>query len=226
MKFKLNKLLSLMFAIVMMVSLGTTAFSSTSELTPSQVLSIENSVEISDANLEIYADAFGFDMETEDGYVLESITVTYECSDDTVGTQESNAGISTYGLFDYIGDVSLVSTDVYFPNDPLASNWFDGPMASVAMQFSQTFTGSFNCSITISGGSAEGELGFDYEESTSKTITATTQSITSSQRLNIKEYSVFNKYSFSVYNLFGTYQTSGYAYKPMGLYIAQAKYAK
>jgi hypothetical protein len=32
--------------------------------------------------------------------------------------------------------------------------------------------------------------------------------------------------SFSVYNLFGTYQTSGYAYKPMGLYIAQAKYAK
>lgn len=178
--------------------------------------------EIASAELDQAAELFGFDAVTEDGYTLEKIVVSYARADEEV----PNNGPVINAIGDYVSDVSKSRSDVYFPNSPISSNWFDGPLTSIEQTYSQSFTGTATCSVSVSNSVVEAGVGFSITTQISKSTTATRPAITSTQKLNIKEFGVFDEYSFNLYNIFGTKKGSGYAYKPMGLYIAQAVYVK
>lgn len=127
---------------------------------------------------------------------------------------------------DHIGNVQKVLSDVYFPDKPIASNWYDGPLAKLTKTYTRTVSATYNCSVDIKVEVIDAGLSFSVTDSTTESTTWERPAITSSQRINVKEFGVYDKYSFIVYNIWGTQKGTGNAYKPMGLYVAQATYSK
>lgn len=208
----------------MVFSLGTNAFASELSVPSKSVNVSSGSHMIPDDELSVYADALGFEMETDDGYILESIIVSYERTEDNELIQPNNFNPDAIG--DYVGNVRKASSDVYFPNNPIASNWVDGPLTRIVKRYKQSFTGTFNCTASVKAKVVESGVGFSITEFVDKETEVERPAVASNQRLNIKEFGVFDEYSFTLYSIFGNVKGTGNAYKPMGLYIAQAIYGK
>lgn len=161
-------------------------------------------------------------MVTEDGYVLESISVTIQ----TTETEISTDMFESRAIGDHIGDVQKVSSDVYFPDNPIASNWYDGPLTKLSKTYSRTVSATYNCSVEVSADVLNAGLSFDVTGSTTESTTWERPAITSSQKINVKEYGIYDRYAFTLYNIWGNQKGTGNAYKPMGLYVTQATYSK
>lgn len=127
---------------------------------------------------------------------------------------------------DDVKDVTKVSSDIYFPSSALASNWYDGPLSKVEKTYSQTFAGQYSCSASVSVSTINAGISFSISQEVTKSTTLERPAIASNQKVNIKEFAVYDQYSFNLYNIWGNLKGSGYIYKPMGLYITQATYAK
>ena len=127
---------------------------------------------------------------------------------------------------DYVGGVSKVSSDVYFTDNPIASNWYDGPLSELSKTYSRTVSATYSCTTTVSAEVLDAGLSFSVTDSATESTTWKRPAITASQRINVKEYGVYDKYAFTVYNILGKEKGTGNAYKPMGLYVAQATYSK
>lgn len=220
-----KKLIATMLTFVMSLSLSFNVSASEVNNHPQDSLTAsQESKIITGEELSVYAEVLGFDMYTEDGYTLDSIVVSYERLEDTSSNLDNS--YAPYAIGDYVSNVSKVSSDVYFPNDPLASNWFDGPLSSITKTYEQEVTGTYNCTASVSADVVEAGVDFSVTESVTKTTEIVRPAVLSTQRLNIKEYGVYDKYSFTLYSIFSNEKGTGYAYKPMGLYIAQALYKK
>ncbi|GHU46930.1 hypothetical protein FACS1894120_4500 [Clostridia bacterium] len=188
---------------------------------------IDTGISVSDsADVATLADEMGFAIVGESGEQLEQIIVTYVPFGDEDCVESQNQGVSTIALGDSYQNVSRKRTDVYFSSSPISSDWYDGPLSSVSMTFSESVSATVNCSLEYSTSGLKSAVGFSVTDSVSKSKTATRSAISSTQRLNIKVYGVYDEYGFDIYSLLGNYKGSGYAYKPMGLYIAQAIYSK
>lgn len=82
------------------------------------------------------------------------------------------------------------------------------------------------CSASVSASTVDAGLSFSVTDSVTESTTLERPAISSSQKLNVKEFGVYDKYSFTLYGLLGNKKGTGYAYKPMGLYVTQAIYSK
>ena len=174
------------------------------------------------------AEALGYETVTEDGYTLESITVSFEKEEDTAPvmnyTDPDKQSILAIG--DYIDNVSKVKSDVYFPNNPIASNWYDGPLSKVSKTYSRTVSATYSCTASVSADVLNAGLSFNVSDSTTESTTLERPAVSASKKINIKEFGVYDKYNFTLYSLFGNEKGTGSAYKPMGLYVTQAIYTK
>lgn len=182
-----------------------------------------------DEELPALADALGYETVTEDGYTLESIAISFEKDDSaSTPTPEFNDGDmpSICAIGDYIGNVKKAKSDIYFSNSPIASNWYDGPLSKVSKTYSRTVSAVYSCTASVSADVLNAGLSFSVTDSTTESTTLERPAVSSTQRINIKEFGVYDKYTFTLYNIFGTEKGTGSAYKPMGLYVAQAIYSK
>lgn len=173
--------------------------------------------------LQTAAEMLGYEMVTDDGYVLESISISLSKNNPV---DISTNSVTPTAIGDHIGDVVKSSTDVYFPDDPIASNWFDGPLTKVTKTYTRSVAAAYSCTTSVSVEVLNAGLSFNITESVTESTTWERPAISSSQRIDVKEYGVYDQYSFVLYNIWGTQKGTGYAYKPVGLYVAQATYSK
>lgn len=178
--------------------------------------------EIKGEALATYAEEFGFDMNTDDGYTLQKIVVTAKATPNYANT--TNPTPKAWG--DYVADVELDNSDVYFPNNPIASNWFEGPLSQLVLTYTRNVKATSSSTVTISADIIEAGVGFSVEGSIEQSVQATRPAITASQKINIKEFGLYDAYRFNIYSSSGNLKGNGLAYQPMGLYVAQAVYAK
>ncbi len=179
-----------------------------------------------DEELADLADALGYETVTEDGYTLESIAISFEKDDTASAPSLSRDMYSIRTIGDYIGNVKKASSDIYFPNNPIASNWYDGPLSKVTKTYSRTVSAVYSCTASVSADVLNAGLSFSVTASTTESTSLERPAVSSTQRINIKEFGVYDKYTFTLYNLLGKEKGTGSAYKPMGLYVAQAVYSK
>ena len=177
--------------------------------------------------LQDLADTLGYETVTEDGYTLESIAISFEKNDSTFTPElvrKDMQFICTIG--DHIGNVKKAKPDVYFSNSPIASNWYDGPLSKVTKTYSRTVSAVYSCTASVSADVLNAGLSFSVTDSTTESTSLERPAVSSTKRLNIKEYGVYDKYTFTLYSILGKEKGTGSAYKPMGLYVAQAIYSK
>ncbi len=132
--------------------------------------------------------------------------------------------IDPKAIGDYVKNVEKVKDDVYFPDDEISSDWYDGPLDSAEYTFKESVEAKLTSSLGCSISEISAEVGFEVTGSEEKSKTATIKGVNENERLNVKVYGVYDKYSFDVYSIFDNHQGTAYAYKPIGLYIAQETY--
>ena len=174
-------------------------------------------------DLQSIASVLGYDLTTPDGYTLDRINVVLEKEDET-DFEDDHPTARAIG--DYISNVRKAASDVYFPSSPIASNWYDGPLSQLSKTYTRNVSATYNCTTSISTSTIDAGLSFSVTDSVSESTTWVRPAITSKQKINIKEFGVYDKYSFTVYSILGNEKGTGNAYKPMGLYITQATYSK
>lgn len=216
---------SISLALVFIGVLGTVFRVSASELdSASEIQDIIAEGIYEGEDLAAVAEKFGYEMMTEDGYELVSISLSF-CENSCESSSFENPLIpATIG--DYVGNINKKSMDVYFPDLPIASNWFDGPLSSLTKTYTRTVEVKYDCTVSIGDDVFKAGLGFGKSDSCTESTTWTRPAITASQKINIKEYGVYEHYTYTVYNLFGNEKGTGNAYNPIGLYVAQATYSK
>lgn len=220
----MKKLVSALLMLVFAFSLSVCAFAANASSDDSEQYILSTGIYEGEA-LEACAEMLGYEMVTDDGYSLQSISVSYEENNDqSVVTEEPSAAPNALG--DHIGDVKKVASDRYFPDNPIASNWYDGPLTKLTKTYSRSVAGTYTCSASVSASTVNAGLSFSVTDSVSESTTLERPAISSSQKLNVKEFGVYDKYSFTLYGLLGDQKGTGYAYKPMGLYVTQAIYSK
>lgn len=167
---------------------------------------------------------FDIPTSTVDGYVLESVEVDYVAIPSP--TRPSiNAGVGTNSLGDYVGN-ARATREVYFPSEVISSDYYDGPTSSVKMTFEEKIKSKWNANTEISVKAVKAGVGFEVEKEFSVKKEWERPAVASNQKLNVKVYGNYQEYSFTVYDRKDRIIGSGYAYKPVGLYIAQATYKK
>lgn len=115
------------------------------------------------------------------------------------------------------------SYDIYFPNTPINSSWYDGPM-SQSITFTETVKAHFTAKTGISSKIVSAEIGFTagYDITKSQEYSV---SCASDERLNIKVFGNFAQWRYDAYKN-GKYQGEEFAHKPIGLIFRQYRYAK
>lgn len=171
--------------------------------------------------LQSVAETLGYEMFTEDGYALESISISLSISDTYI--QEDTT--SSLALGDYVDTVAKWQSNIYFEDSPLTNDWYDGPLNKISQTFSVLVPASYNCSDASAELISKG-VGFDVEGSILKSSTVERTAISSNQRLNIKVYGLYDRYTFLVYNIWGNAKGSGWADNSVGIYVMQAIYSK
>lgn len=174
--------------------------------------------------LQAAAEMLGYDMVTEDGYVLESISVKLETNEDEPVMPTDTPVPRALG--DYIGDVVKAPSDMYFPDSPIASNWYDGPHTKLIKTYTRSVSALHDSTVEVSDAILNAGLTFNVAGSEIESTEWERPEVTSSQKINVKEYGVYEQYSFTIYNIWGKQKGTGRAFKPMGLYITQAIYSK
>lgn len=174
--------------------------------------------------LQAVAEKLGCEMVTEDGYVLVSISVKLKTDEDDANLSSNTPYPSALG--DHIGDVVKAASDMYFPDLPIASNWYDGPLIKLSKTYTRTVSALHEATVDVSDAVLNAGLSFDVTGSSTESTVWERPEITSSQKINVKEYGVYDQYTFNIYNIWGTQKGTGSAYKPMGLYVTQAIYSK
>lgn len=219
---KMKRVVSTLLVIAMSLSLALPALAANQ--VPNTVRAGKAvTTEYSGQDLPVKANELGIDMVTDDGYHLEKIVVSVQATPSTDAAGE-DAVEARFG--EYISNVRLDNNDIYFPNNPIASNWYEGPMEAFSMTFEQSVEGKFSTSTGISASVINAGLDFSVTKSQKKTATMNFGSIPADKKLNVKEFGLYDAYKFDVYSMAGVYLGDGLAYKPMGLYIAQALYSK
>ncbi len=114
------------------------------------------------------------------------------------------------------------------PTIPLqaTSNWYDGPLSKATKTYTQTVSAVYSCSASISIDVLNAGLSFNVSDNTTQATSLERPAVNSAQKINIKEFGVYDKYTFTLYNIWGNEKGTGSAYKPMGLYVAQTVYSK
>lgn len=128
-------------------------------------------------------------------------------------------------LFDKweVKNVSKDSNEYYFPNNPLTSDWIDGP-SSYTETFKYTVTGTYTSDVSVKAEVVEAGVGFSVSEGT-EFEKSYNISVPQGKKMNLKVYGNYFRYSFDVYKN-NEYQGSGKAYKPIGLTFKQVLYAQ
>ena len=174
--------------------------------------------------LEVVAEVLGCDMVTEDGYVLQSISIFLVVDDsetEVVVDQQIPMAIG-----DYVDGVTKTASNIYFPDTPITCDWYDGALTMLSLTFSETVSAKYSCSASVSADVISAGVAFDVTESVTKSTTWERPAVSSTQKINIKVYGVYDKYTFTARNIWGNVKGQGTAYKPMGLYVAQTTYVK
>lgn len=134
--------------------------------------------------------------------------------------------IQPCAIGDWVTNVEKVKDDVYFPDDEITSDFYDGPTESTSYTFTESVEAKLTSSLGCSISEISAEVGFEVTGSVEKSKTVTLKGVNADEILGVKVYGVYDKYSFDVYSIFNNYQGTEYAYKPMGLYVAQETYEK
>lgn len=174
--------------------------------------------------LEAIAETLGCDMVTEDGYVLQSISVLLVVDDSE--TEAVADQPTPMALGDYVDGVTKAGSNIYFPDLPITSDWYDGPLTKLSLTFSETVSAKYSCSASVSADVISAGVAFDVTESVTKSTTWERPAVSSTQKINIRVYGIYDKYTFTAKNIWGDVKGTGIAYKPMGLYVAQTTYVK
>lgn len=221
---KAREVLGVMMALIMILCMSPSVCASESmdEDGDVQVLFAEGFYE--GEALEAVAETLGCDMVTEDGYVLQSISV-FLAVDDNETEIPANQPIPM-AIGDYVDGVTKVGSNIYFPDAPITSDWYDGPLTKLTLTFSETVSAKYSCSASVSADVISAGVAFDVTESVTKSTTWERPAVSSTQRINIKVYGIYDKYAFTARNIWGNVKGDGVAYKPMGLYVAQTTYVK
>lgn len=140
---KTKFIISSMLTIIMAFCLNCNVYANTPNAVEEHVLP-EGIYE--GAQMQTVANMLGYDMITDDGYVLDSISVSAETSEANTSTDN----LIPTSIGDYIGNVKKVSSDVYFKSNPIASNWYDGPLSKLTKTYSRTVSATYNCTTSVS----------------------------------------------------------------------------
>lgn len=166
------------------------------------------------------------DIKVPEGYTLEKVILepyAVEAENTNLFKTES---ANPKAVGDYAKNSKLVKSDIYFSDSPISSDWYDGPTESQEYTFEEKVEAKVKSTFGCSVDAIEAAVDFELTGSVSKSKKVTLKGVEANKKLNVKIFGVYDKYSFDVYSIFNNYQGTGYAYKPMGLYIAQEIYGK
>lgn len=221
---KAQKVLGVMMALIMVMGMSTSVCASEpiEGAGDTPVLFAEGLYE--GEELEVVAETLGCDMVTEDGYVLQSISVFLVVDDNE--TEVFADQPTPMAIGDYVDGVTKAASNIYFQDSPITSDWYDGQLTKLTLTFSETVSAKYSCSASVSADVISAGVAFDVTESVTKSTTWERPAISSTQKINIKVYGIYDKYTFTARNIWGNVKGDGTAYKPMGLYVAQTTYVK
>lgn len=177
---------------------------------------------------EIQQIAENENLEIPEGYHIEEIKYINAYSptiDDKIEQKIEDDAQPQPAWFDSweVKNVKKEDGDYYFPKSPLVSDWVYGP-ADYNQTYSQSGSASFSCNVGVKAEVVEAGVGFDV--TASEEFSREYQiSVSKNQKVNIKVYGMYSKYTLSVYKN-GKYQGSGAAYKPIGLKFEQIAYRR
>lgn len=122
-----------------------------------------------------------------------------------------------------IRNLSEDNYDIYYPDDPVISDYFDGP-ADFEQDFSATGSATFNFSTGIDLDVVEAKLGFSSSYSETFTRKYRVQA-SDDEMVNIKVFINYKQWRFDAY-YDGEYKGTEFVHKPIGLKFMQYKYRK
>ncbi len=129
-------------------------------------------------------------------------------------------------IFERVYNGKFKSSNHYFTNNPISYDIYDGPTVSTTYTFEEIVESKINGSFGASLSGISAELGFNVSTAKKYIKQIILEGLTDDQKLKVSVFGLYDKYSFDVYSLFGSYKGTGYAYKPMGIYIKQEIYSK
>lgn len=128
-------------------------------------------------------------------------------------------------LFDTwtVKNVIKASSEYYFPDSPISSDWVDGP-SSYTHTYKEKVSAKYSTNVSVKADIVTAGVGFDVtkESEFEKSYQA---SVPSGKKMNLKVYGNYEKYTFNIYKN-GNRQGAGTAYKPIGLTFKQTLYSK
>lgn len=122
--------------------------------------------------------------------------------------------------------------EVYFPNSPDYSDWYDGP-SSVSISEARGFNANYSSSVGLSKGVISATVGFDVGTQYSRTVTYSVN-VDAGKKVNVKVFSNNKETKFEEWlrvTTLGIVQSDsrvgyGYGYKPIGAIWKQYTYSK